>query len=183
MSRSSSLRLGTRASRLALVQAEWVAAALQRSDPELDVEIVPITTTGDRRSEGRLASVGGKGLFLKEIEEALLARRIDFAVHSMKDVPAAIPVGLALAAVPRRADPRDALLGSRGQGLAGLPPGARIGTASVRRQMQLRAARPDIEVVVLRGVAREIKRIADGLIGTKGVKHGKFVATTTGEIG
>ena len=157
------LRLGTRASTLARTQSAWVAERLQRAHPGLTVELVPITTTGDRRSEGRLADAGGKGLFLKEIEEALLAGNVDFAVHSMKDVPADLPSGLTLAAIPPREDARDVVVGTRGAGLAGLRPGARVGTSSVRRRVQLLARRPDLEVVVLRGnVETRLARMRDG---------------------
>jgi hydroxymethylbilane synthase len=145
------LRLGTRASDLALVQAEWVRAELRRRDAALAVEVVAIRTSGDLQSTGRLASVGGKGLFLKEIQEAMLSGTVDFAVHSMKDVPAEQPAGLVVAAVPARADARDVLIGSGGRGLRGLRDGARVGTASTRRRAQLLAQRPDLEVVVLRG--------------------------------
>ena len=145
------LRLGTRGSDLALVQADWVRGELRRRDPSLAVEVVTIRTSGDVRSTGRLASVGGKGLFLKEIQEAMLAGEVDFAVHSMKDVPAQSVAGLVLAAVPARADARDVLIGSGGTGLRGLRAGARVGTASTRRRAQLLAHRPDLEVVVLRG--------------------------------
>jgi hydroxymethylbilane synthase len=159
------IRLGTRASRLAMAQAGWVADALRRHDPALEVELVPMTTSGDRRADVRLAEVGGKGLFLKEIEDALLAGGVDFAVHSMKDVPAALPPGLVLAAVPAREDPRDVLVGTGGTGLAGLAAGARVGTASVRRLVQLKARRPDVEVVAVRGnVETRLRRLAEGAI-------------------
>jgi hydroxymethylbilane synthase len=159
------IRLGTRASRLALAQSTWVAEALRRAHPGLEVTLVPITTSGDRRSDERLADVGGKGLFLKEIEDALLAGSVDFAVHSLKDVPAVLPSGLVLAAVPARADARDVLVGTRGRGLAGLPPRARVGTGSVRRRVQLAAARPDLEIVPLRGnVETRLRRIDEGLV-------------------
>lgn len=159
----TALRLGTRESRLALVQAQWMRAELCRRDPALRVEIVGITTTGDRRSEGRLASVGGKGLFLKELEDALLAGAIDFAVHSMKDVPAELPPGLVLAGVPARADARDALVGGGGRDVPGLPRGARVGTASTRRRAQLLARRADLDVHVLRGnVETRLRKQAGG---------------------
>lgn len=159
------MRLGTRASRLALAQSSWVAETLRRRHPGLAVELIPITTTGDRRSEGRLADAGGKGLFLKEIEDALLAGDVDFAVHSMKDVPAALPAGLVLAAVPVRADARDVLVGTQGRGFDGLARGARLGTASVRRRVQVLARRPDLEVVVLRGnVETRLARVQDGTL-------------------
>jgi len=144
----SRLRLGTRASPLARVQAEGVRAALAARHPGLTVELVFVRTTGDRVT-GPLAAAGGKGLFVKEIEEALLDGRIDAGVHSMKDVPARLAAGLVIGAVPERADARDVLIGGDG-GLAGLPPGARIGTASPRRRAQLLAHR-DLVVVLLRG--------------------------------
>ena len=145
----SRLRLGTRASPLARVQAEGVRATLAARHPGLTVELVFVRTTGDRVT-GPLAAAGGKGLFVKEIEEALLDGRIDAGVHSMKDVPARLAAGLVIGAVPERADARDVLIGGDG-GLAGLPPGARIGTASPRRRAQLLAHRPDLVVVLLRG--------------------------------
>ena len=145
----SRLRLGTRASPLARVQAEGVRAALAARHPGLTVELVFVRTTGDRVT-GPLAAAGGKGLFVKEIEEALLDGRIDAGVHSMKDVPARLAAGLVIGAVPERADARDVLIGGDG-GLAGLPAGARIGTASPRRRAQLLAHRLDLVVVLLRG--------------------------------
>jgi len=145
----SRLRLGTRASPLARVQAEGVRVALAARHPGLTVELVFVRTTGDRVT-GPLAAAGGKGLFVKEIEEALLDGRIDAGVHSMKDVPARLAAGLVIGAVPERADARDVLIGGDG-GLAGLPAGARIGTASPRRRAQLLAHRPDLVVVLLRG--------------------------------
>jgi len=145
----SRLRLGTRASPLARVQAEGVRAALAARHPGLTVELVFVRTTGDRVT-GPLAAAGGKGLFVKEIEEALVDGRIDAGVHSMKDVPARLAAGLVIGAVPERADARDVLIGGDG-GLAGLPAGARIGTASPRRRAQLLAHRPDLVVVLLRG--------------------------------
>ena len=142
------LRLGTRGSALALRQSGMVAADLTRFGT--DVELVPIKTTGDVLA-GSLAAAGGKGLFVKEIEDALLAGRIDFAVHSMKDVPAVLPAGLALVATPPREDARDVLVSRSGASLAELPAGARVGTSSLRRRAQVLARRPDLEVVELRG--------------------------------
>ena len=144
------LRLGTRASPLARVQAEGVRAALAARHPGLTVELVFVRTTGDRVT-GPLAAAGGKGLFVKEIEEALLAGTIDAGVHSMKDLPASLPPGLVVGAVPARASAHDVLLSNGAGGLSGLPLGARVGTASVRRRAQLLARRRDLEIVSLRG--------------------------------
>jgi hydroxymethylbilane synthase len=148
----SRVRLATRASDLALAQARLVAGLIEER-LGLQTEIVPLKTTGDRLA-GSLAKVGGKGLFVKEIEDALLEGRADLAVHSAKDLPARLPEQLELVAFPERADPRDALLCRDREGdpqLTTLPPGARVGTGSLRRAVQLRAARPDLEIVPLRG--------------------------------
>jgi hydroxymethylbilane synthase len=145
------LRVGTRASALARAQTAQVCATLEQAHPGLAVDMVLIRTSGDRLSQGALAPAGGKGLFVKELEEALVGGRIDCAVHSMKDVPAALAPGLAIGAVPARADARDVLFGGGAEGLAGLAAGTRIGTASVRRRAQLLARRRDLEVVLLRG--------------------------------
>jgi hydroxymethylbilane synthase len=147
----SKLRIATRGSQLALAQSGFVARRIEES-LGVGIELVEIRTTGDRIQNVPLAKIGGKGLFIKEIEEALLEGRADLAVHSAKDLPAAIAPGLTLAAFPERADPRDALIG-RGPGtrLEELPRGARVGTGSLRRASQLRAIRPDLEVVPLRG--------------------------------
>jgi hydroxymethylbilane synthase len=154
------LRIGSRGSALALWQAEHVRARLQALGHE--VAIVVITTTGDRIQDRRLESVGGKGAFLKEIEEALLADEVDLAVHSLKDVPTALPDGLRLTAILERADPRDVLL-SAGARLDALPPGARVGTTSLRRRAQLLARRPDLDVQDLRGnVDTRIRRLREG---------------------
>ncbi|MEE8474336.1 MAG: hydroxymethylbilane synthase [Myxococcota bacterium] len=144
------IRVATRASELALWQARLIAGRIER-ELGVETELLPMKTTGDRL-RGSLATVGGKGLFVKEIEEALIEGRADLAVHSAKDLPAVIPAGLALVAFPERADPRDALVArQRGASIASLPSGARVGTGSVRRGAQLRAARPDLEIVPLRG--------------------------------
>jgi hydroxymethylbilane synthase len=143
------IRIGTRGSALALWQAHHVRDRLVALGHA--VEIVTITTTGDRLLDKRLETVGGKGAFLKEIEEALLARQVDLAVHSLKDVPTQLPAGLELCAFLERADPRDALLSRSGAALDALPAGARIGTTSLRRQSQLRARRPDLLIADLRG--------------------------------
>jgi hydroxymethylbilane synthase len=145
-----------------MVQARLIERALLERDPQLEIEIVSLTTTGDRRSDGRLAAIGGKGLFLKELEEALLAGAVDFAVHSMKDVPAVLPDGLVLAGVPARVDPRDVLVGSGGTGIAELEPAARVGTASTRRRAQLLVRRPDLDVRVVRGnVQTRLRKLAE----------------------
>ena len=150
MTEGSLIRLGTRGSPLALVQAVWIEARLREFDPSVAVEIRTIRTTGDRLT-GSLHLAGGKGLFLKEIEEALLAGEIDAGVHSMKDLPAELPDGLVIAAVPVREDPRDVLVSGSASGWVGLVRGARIGTGSLRRQALLRHLRPDLDVIGLRG--------------------------------
>ncbi|HLG21933.1 MAG TPA: hydroxymethylbilane synthase [Candidatus Manganitrophaceae bacterium] len=155
------LKIGSRGSRLALWQAEWVQAELQKKG--IRAEINKIKTTGDKILDVPLAKVGGKGLFVKEIEEALLRREIDLAVHSMKDVPSEIPAPLHLAAVPRREEPRDALVSRRGVRFADLPDGATIGTSSLRRQCQLRAVRPDLRFVSLRGnLDTRLRKLEEG---------------------
>ncbi|OEU61207.1 MAG: hydroxymethylbilane synthase [Desulfuromonadales bacterium C00003094] len=146
------LRIGTRASRLALWQAEWVKSSLQQLHPGLQVELTKIQTEGDRILDVPLAKIGGKGLFVKEIEEALLDGRIDLAVHSMKDVPTLLPPGLELRCITERADPRDCLvLTCTSNSLADLPQGARIGTSSLRRRAQLLHKRPDLRISDMRG--------------------------------
>jgi hydroxymethylbilane synthase len=145
------VRIATRGSRLAVAQSGLVARDLRRA-LGVETELVTVRTTGDRIRDRPLAAIGGKGLFIKEIEEALLEGRADLAVHSAKDLPARLAPQLALAAFPERADPRDALVGREdGTRLASLPEGARVGTGSVRRTSQLLAARPDLHVVPLRG--------------------------------
>ena len=144
------IRVGTRGSKLALAQTAIVVRELTNAHPGLEVETVAIKTTGDARPDVPFAAVGTKGMFVKEIEEALLGGDIDFAVHSMKDIPGELSTGLALAATPRRLDPRDALISPFGK-LASLPEGSRVGTSSLRRQAQLLMARPDIRVQELRG--------------------------------
>jgi hydroxymethylbilane synthase len=145
------LNIGSRGSKLALWQAEWVKKALGAHHPTLACQIVIIKTTGDKILDVPLARVGGKGLFVKEIEEALGAGRIDLAVHSMKDMPAQVPADLRIGAVPEREAPQDVLISRAGLPLADLPPGAIIGTSSLRRAAQLRHARPDLVIQALRG--------------------------------
>jgi hydroxymethylbilane synthase len=145
------LRIATRRSQLALWQAEHVAALLREAHPGLNVVLVPMVTQGDRIQDRALAEVGGKGLFIKELEVAMAEDRADLAVHSMKDVPADLPPGYAIVCVLPRADARDAFLSVKYPNFAALPAGARVGTSSQRRQCILRSVRPDLEIVQLRG--------------------------------
>jgi hydroxymethylbilane synthase len=145
------IKIGTRGSALALWQANWVKSALLEHHPSIPVEIETIKTTGDKILDVPLARVGGKGLFVKEIEESLTGGRIDLAVHSMKDMPAEIPEGLCIGAVPKREIPNDVLISKDKCPLSGLPVGARIGTSSLRRASQLLYLRSDFEIVPLRG--------------------------------
>ena len=160
------VRIGTRASPLALAQAREVRDRLVAAHGEIfraAIELVKIRTTGDRMRAGPLAEIGGKGLFTKEIEDALLADRIDFAVHSMKDVPTKIPDGLAIPTLLPREDPRDAFVSIRAPNLDALAPGAVVGTASLRRGAQILHRRPDISVAPLRGnVEMRLKKIESG---------------------
>ena len=163
------LRIGTRRSKLALAQSGMMQRAIGRAlnVPEAEIEtavpLVEIVTTGDRIQDRRLLEVGGKALFTKEIEEALLAGRIDIAIHSMKDVPAEQPDGLCIAAIPEREDARDAFISRDFDSFDTLPFGARLGTASLRRQAQALALRPDLKVEMLRGnIDTRLRRAADG---------------------
>ncbi len=149
MSIGRTIRIGTRGSALALVQAQWVADELEKAGA--DVHLMVIRTKGDNVTDLPLGSIPGKGLFVSEIEQALIEHRIDLAVHSMKDLPPDIPVGLTLAAVPKREDPRDVIVGRTATSLSGLPKGAVIGTSSPRRSAQLMAMRSDCVVRDLRG--------------------------------
>jgi len=144
------LRIGSRGSKLAVLQAESVRNQLLVNNADVECEMVTIATTGDRNTAVSLDQLGGDGVFVKEIEEALLGNEIDIAVHSLKDMLTTLPEGLILAAVPLRVDPRDVLISPYGK-LEDLPPGARIGTGSIRRVVQLRAIRPDLEISNLRG--------------------------------
>jgi hydroxymethylbilane synthase len=149
---SATLRIATRKSQLALWQAEHVAMLLRQAHAGLQVELVPLLTQGDRIQDRSLAAIGGKGLFIKELEIAIEDHRADIAVHSMKDVPAELPDGLMIAAVLKRADARDALVtNTEVKRLDDLPRGARVGTSSLRRQAQLYALRPDLRIEALRG--------------------------------
>ncbi|HYR42071.1 MAG TPA: hydroxymethylbilane synthase [Terriglobia bacterium] len=156
------LKLGTRGSALALWQANWTKSELEKRWSGLTVELVPIKTTGDKILDVPLAKIGGKGLFTKEIDEALLDGRIDLAVHSMKDVPFQLPGGIDFGAIPQREDPRDAFI-SNGPKLQELRAGATIGTSSLRRQVQLRHRFPALNLVTLRGnVDTRLRRVSAG---------------------
>jgi hydroxymethylbilane synthase len=144
-------RIGSRGSGLALWQAEFVKGLISRSFPELKIEISVIRTTGDRIADQPLNKIGGKQLFVKEIEEALLHDEIDVGVHSLKDLPTVLPEGLKIGAVAARHDPRDALVSKKGIGLYRFPKGARVGTGSIRRKAQLLHFRPDLEIIPIRG--------------------------------
>lgn len=150
-SASTPIRIATRQSRLALWQAQHVATRLREAHPGLSVELVPMTTQGDRILDRSLAQVGGKGLFIKELEIAIAEGRADIAVHSMKDVPSDMPPGMTLAAMLPRADPSDAFVSLRHENFGSLPQGARVGTSSLRRQCQLKDARSDLQMLTLRG--------------------------------
>ena len=157
------LRLGTRKSPLALWQAEHVRAQLMQRHPGLQVELITMTTEGDRILDRSLAKVGGKGLFIKELEQGLTAGTIDLAVHSLKDVTVTLPTGMHLAAFLEREDPRDAFVSVHHAHLQALAPGARVGTSSLRRQAQLRAAFPHLEIVTLRGnVNTRLRKLDEG---------------------
>ena len=157
------IRIGTRQSALALTQTKWVIRKLKEQFPELTVETKPIVTKGDRIVEVTLSKIGGKGLFVKEIEQALLNGEIDVAVHSMKDLPGEMAEGLALAAVTKREDPRDCLISRDGQTLRELPEGAVVGTSSLRRQAQVLAFRPDLKVKPVRGnIDTRLRKMREG---------------------
>ncbi|MCB1569786.1 MAG: hydroxymethylbilane synthase, partial [Xanthomonadales bacterium] len=157
------LRIATRKSALALWQAEHVAARLRAIHQDLEVELVPMTTRGDQVLDRPLSEIGGKGLFLKELEIAMLENRADIAVHSLKDVPMELEPGFAIGAVLERADAADAFVSNAVERLDQLPKGARVGTSSLRRQAQLRALRPDLSLLDLRGnVNTRLARLDDG---------------------
>ncbi len=182
---SRELRIGTRGSQLALYQANWVRERLVQAHPDLIVTLVTIKTTGDKIQDAPLAKIGGKGLFVKEIEEALSQKRVDLAVHSIKDVPTELPKELHLFAITRREDPRDVLISREGKGLKDLPQGAKIGTSSLRRQAQLLHFRGDLELIPLRGnLDTRLKKLEkmklDGIIlAMAGVKRLGFESRIT----
>lgn len=162
---SASLVLATRRSPLALAQAHTFASELCAARPGLSISDLLVVTTGDRVQDRALAEVGGKGVFVKEIEEALVEKRADFAVHSIKDVPALLAPGLVIACVPRRADPRDVLVSRDRLGLRNLPAGATVGTSSLRRSVLLQRARPDLRFVPLRGnVDTRLRKVREGQV-------------------
>ena len=174
---TQSLRIATRKSPLALWQAEHVAERLRELHDGLEVSLVKMTTAGDRFLDAPLSAAGGKGMFIKELEQALVDGRADLAVHSMKDVTIDLPEGLGISVLLAREDPRDALIGSAGTTLDNLPRGARVGTSSLRRQCQVRAYRPDLQVENLRGnVGTRLDKLARGdfdaiMLAAAGVKR------------
>ncbi len=160
---NTTVRIATRKSPLALWQAEFVRAELLKRNPALEIELVKMTTQGDKILDTPLAKVGGKGLFVKELEQGMLRGDADLAVHSMKDVPVELPDGLHLSSICEREDPRDAFVSNRYKSLDDLPQNARVGTSSLRRQLQIRAHRPDLEILDLRGnVNSRLKKLDDG---------------------
>jgi hydroxymethylbilane synthase len=153
----------TRRSALALAQSRAFVLRLREADPSLDLQELQVVTSGDRIQDRPLSEIGGKGLFVKEIEEALLDGRAHFAVHSIKDVPGLLPSGLAITCIPKREDPRDVLVAPRHATLAQLPAGARVGTSSLRRSLSIKAHRPDIDVVPVRGnVDTRLRKVDEG---------------------
>ena len=181
----SDLRIATRRSPLALWQAEHVASTLRERHSGLEVELVAMRTSGDKMLDAPLARVGGKGLFIKELEHALLDGRADIAVHSMKDVPVELPPELHLPIIMARADPRDALVSTRFGELEALPAGASVGTSSLRRRCQLAAYRPDLRIENLRGgVDTRLRRLDDGdfdaiVLAVSGLERGGHGARVT----
>jgi hydroxymethylbilane synthase len=179
------LRIGTRGSQLALYQANWVKDRLVEAHPRLKVNLVTIKTTGDKIQDAPLAKIGGKGLFVKEIEEALIQKRVDLAVHSVKDVPTELPKELHLSAITRREDPRDVFISKDGKNLRELQQGAKIGTGSLRRQAQLLHFRGDLELIPLRGnLDTRLKKLEkmnmDGIVlAMAGVKRLGFESRIT----
>ena len=179
------LKIGTRGSPLALIQANDVRDRLLAAHDDLDVEIIVIQTTGDRIQDRPLAEIGGKGLFIKEIEEALFSGDIDLAVHSMKDVETQLPDGLGISVILPREDPRDAFISNRAAPLLQLPMGATVGTSSLRRHAQIRHARPDLRIVAFRGnVETRLRKLKDGeadatLLAISGLRRLGMAAVAT----
>lgn len=159
----TTIKIGTRGSKLALVQANWVKEELQKHYPEYNFEICIIKTQGDIKKDTPLEIIGGKGVFVKDIQKALLDHTIDLAVHSMKDVPARLPEGLVMGAIPIRENPQDILISVSGLSLEDLPQGARVGTSSLRRTLLVKELRPDLELLPIRGnVETRIQKMRDG---------------------
>ena len=183
------LRIATRKSPLALWQANYVSDLLKHYHPDLTIELVTMTTQGDKILDTPLAKVGGKGLFVKELETGMLEGKADIAVHSMKDVPVEFPSGLHLAVICEREDPRDAFVSNNFKTLEDLPQGARLGTSSLRRQSQISALRPDLNIIDLRGnVNTRLKKLDDGeydaiILAAAGLKRLKFDERITQFIG
>jgi hydroxymethylbilane synthase len=171
------IRIGTRKSKLALWQSEWVKLQIEKKFPDVRVELVKITTKGDKILDVPLAKIGDKGLFTKEIEDAMLRGEVDIAVHSLKDVPTKLPEGLKLMAFSDREDPRDALLSNGKYTLSNLPEGAVVGTSSLRRRAQLKIIRPDLRIEDLRGnIDTRIRKLKEGnydaiILAAAGVKR------------
>lgn len=160
---SELIRIATRKSPLALWQAEFIKAGLEAAHPGIEIELLAMTTRGDKILDAPLAKVGGKGLFVKELETAMLEGRADIAVHSMKDVPMDFPEGLGLSIICQREDPRDAFVSNQFSSLDALPHGSRVGTSSLRRQCQLRQQRPDLKIIDLRGnVNTRLRKLDEG---------------------
>ena len=158
------IKIGTRASLLAVTQSTWVKNRIEEQYPDTSVELVRITTKGDKILDVPLAKVGGKGLFVKEIEDALLRKEADLAVHSLKDCPTELPDGLEVTVFPLREDPRDALISKNGVSLAELPQGAKVGTSSLRRLSQLKKLRPDLQIESLRGnLDTRLRKLDEGM--------------------
>ena len=151
MAKERQIIVGSRGSKLALIQTNWVISELKKQNPELEFKIEKISTKGDKRTDAPLSRLGGVGLFTKELEVALIKGKIDLAVHSAKDVPTEIPKELTIGATPKREDPHDVLISSNNASLEKLPDNARIGTSSLRRKAQLLAFRPDFKILDLRG--------------------------------
>ena len=183
------LRIATRKSQLALWQANYVSSMLQHHHPDLKIELVTMTTQGDKILDTPLAKVGGKGLFVKELETGMLEGRADIAVHSMKDVPVEFPAGLHLPVICPREDPRDAFVSNTYTSLDDLPQGARLGTSSLRRQSQIAAIRPDLKIIDLRGnVNTRLQKLDDGeydaiILAAAGLKRLEFEDRITQFIG
>ncbi|MFI0473313.1 hydroxymethylbilane synthase [Halomonas sp. HMF6819] len=188
MSSITKLRIATRKSQLALWQAEHVRERLMAAHSGLEVELVALSTKGDKIIDTPLSKIGGKGLFVKELEEAMLDGRADIAVHSMKDVPMHFPEGLGLSVILEGAEPTDAFVSNRFQSVDELPEGARIGTASLRRGLQLREARPDLEILNLRGnVQTRLAKLDDDefdaiILATSGLKRLGLAARIAQEL-